>query len=249
MRGVGAYSADEDVRDPRRALTDDELGRLILAAESGPVCFDMDGSLRSMAYRLAASTGFRADELRSLTPESFRLDDREPTILLRASSTKNRRSAEQLIPSTLAKELRRWLQAMPPNQSVLPLHYQTAKAMRADLERAGIPYRTDEGKADFHSLRSYFTSALVRCGASIAEVHKLTRHAKAETTLKHYVKVSVRLRGAVESMPTVTAIPDRTELERLAKTSTDGETHKQTLPTYHPPISADRCNLVRLSAG
>src|SRR3954467_7038250 len=61
---------------------------------------------------------------------------------------------------------------------------------------------TDEGVADFHSLRAYFVSALVRSGATIKEVQTLARHAKPQTTLNHYAKVSVRdLRGALEALP------------------------------------------------
>ena len=34
--------------------------------------------------------------------------------------------------------------------------------LRADLERAGVPYKTEAGYADFHSLRHSFISNLVR---------------------------------------------------------------------------------------
>jgi integrase len=230
MGGVSAFNAQEDVRHGRRSLTDAELGRLVRAAEAGPVRLDMDGPLRAMAYRMAATTGFRADELRSLTPESFRIASPEPRILLVASSAKDRRPADQRIPAAFAQDLREWLQGKPPGQSVFPLHRETAKAMRGDLEAAGIPYETEDGVADFHSLRSYFTSALVRTGASIAEVHKLSRHAKPEATLKHYAKVSAHdPRGAVESMPTAAGSPDRPETATMARTGTDGITHKETL--------------------
>src|SRR5262249_15137538 len=69
MRGVKGFNVEED--SPRRSLTDDELARLIRYAETGPIRYDMPGPLRAMAYRVAAATGFRVDELRSLTPESF----------------------------------------------------------------------------------------------------------------------------------------------------------------------------------
>ena len=202
MRGVSGYNAEEDIRHTRRSLTDDELSRLIRAANSGPVRFGMSGPLRAMAYRLATATGFRVAELRGLTPDSFSLTGSEPSITLKASSTKNRRSADQPIPAVLARDLVAWLQDKPAGLPVLPLHHETAKAIRGDLESAGIAYETDEGVADFHSLRAYFVSALVRSGASIKEVQTLARHAKPQTTLNHYAKVSVRdLRGAVESLP------------------------------------------------
>ena len=62
--------------------------------------------------------------------------------------------------------------------------------------------------ADFHSLRGYYVSALVRSGRSIKEVQQLARHAKSETTLKHYAKVAAHdLHAAVESFPGPKARP------------------------------------------
>jgi integrase len=246
MRGVGAFNAAEDLRHARRSLTDVELGQLVRAAAAGPIRFDMDGQLRAMAYRVAAATGFRADELRSLTPEAFRLDRQEPSILLRASSAKDRRPADQPIPLMLARDLCEWLRGKPSGQSVFPLNHETAKAIRGDLEAAGIPYETEDGAADFHALRSYFISALIRSGASISEVHKLARHAKPETTLKHYAKVSAHdLRGAVEAMPTTTGSYDRPEMAALAATGTEDSTHKQ---QFAHQLPTDRRGLMHSDA-
>jgi integrase len=107
-----------------------------------------------MAYRAAAGTGFRVDELRSLTPEAFRLDCPQPIIWLKASSTKNRKPADQPVAQALACDLRDWIRDKPRGQSVFPLDHDTAKAIRADLEAIGIPYETEESIADFHSLRA-----------------------------------------------------------------------------------------------
>ena len=170
MRGVKGFNVEEDLRHERLSLTDDELARLIVTAEDGPTHHDMTGPSRAMAYRLATATGFRADELRSLTPESFRLGGPEPTIFLRASATKNRRPVEQPIPLALAATLATWLRDKPAVEPVLPLHPEMAKVIRVDLADAGIPYATDDGVADFHSLRAYFVSALVRAGVSIKGV-------------------------------------------------------------------------------
>lgn len=158
MRGVSGFNAEEDIRHARRSLTDDELARLVQAAEHGPDVFGMPGPLRAMAYRVAAATGFRVAELRALTPESFRLDGPEPNVILRVSATKNRRPAEQPIPYSLVQDLVGWLRDKAPGESVLPLHHETAKAIRRDLEAASIPYATDEWMADFHSLRAYYIS-------------------------------------------------------------------------------------------
>ena len=237
MRGVKGFNAEEDVRHARRCLTDDELARLVRAAESGPEVFGMPGPLRAMAYRVAAGTGFRVAELRGLTPDRFRLDGPEPTVFLRASATKNRRPAEQPIPHALARDLSTWLRGKAAGASVFPLHHETAKAIRRDLESAGIPYATDDGVADFHSLRAYYVSALVRAGASVKEVQTLARHAKPQTTLSHYAKVSVRdLRGAVESLPGTSVSGDGPEA--LAATGTDSR-HISPGLAHHLPIAGD----------
>ena len=223
MRGVSGFNAEEDIRHVRRSLTDAELALLIRAAGNGPEVFGMPGPLRAMVYRVTAATGFRAEEMRTLTPESFRLNGPEPSVFLRASATKNRRPADQPVPQTLARDLSEWLSGKPAGVSVFPLHHETAKAIRRDLEAAEIPYETDDGVADFHALRAYFVSALVRAGASIKEVQTLARHAKPQTTLTHYAKVSVRdLRNAVESMPTPDTSAPMPKAAKLAATGTDG---------------------------
>ncbi|HEY2157444.1 MAG TPA: tyrosine-type recombinase/integrase [Isosphaeraceae bacterium] len=237
MRGVSGFNAEEDVRHVRRSLTDDELARLVGAAERGPEHYGMPGPLRAMAYRIAAGTGFRVAELRALTPESFRLDGPEPTVFLKAGSTKNRRPAEQPLPLTLGRDLDLWLRAKPAGSCVFPLHHETAKAIRRDLESAGVPYETDEGVADFHSLRAYYISALVRSGATIKEVQTLARHAKPQTTLNHYAKVSLRdLRGAVDSLPCLPDLDRRPEA--LAATGTEGR-HISEGFAHHLPIAGD----------
>ncbi len=219
MKGVEAYNVGEDVRHERRALTDDELARLIESAANGPTLFNMSGALRSIAYRTAAGSGLRVAELCSLTPENFRLDNPHPTVFVAASSTKNRKSADQPISHALAAELRSWIADKVPGESVFPLHHETAKAIRRDLEAAGIDYKTDEGVADFHSLRAYYVSSLIRSGATIETVRELARHAKASTTLDHYAKVGVYdLRGAVESLPVPMV---NTQTVTLAATGTD----------------------------
>src|SRR5262249_6346450 len=125
LRGVESFNAEEDERHPRRALTDDELARLIQTTEAGPDRYGMPGGLRAVAYRVAAATGFRVEELRSLTPESFRLAGPPPSIALKASSTKNRKPADQPIPHALARELQDWLRGRLSGQSMFPLHHET----------------------------------------------------------------------------------------------------------------------------
>lgn len=157
MAGVTGFNAREDVRHARRAIIEGELARLIQAAQAGPESYGMTGPDRALSYRVAAGTGFRVNELRALTPESFRLDDTHPRVLLNPAESKNRRGADQPISAALADGLRRWLPGKPVGRPVFPLHHETAKMIRRDLAAAGIPYETEEGCADFHSLRGYYS--------------------------------------------------------------------------------------------
>ena len=115
-----------------------------------------------MLYALALGTGFRAKELRTLTPERFNLDSDTPTVVGKSCYTKNGKEAVQPIAVALAARLRPWLAGKPAGRSVFEgMTKETAVMLRVDLEAAGIPYETDSGVADFHSLRGDFISYLV----------------------------------------------------------------------------------------
>jgi integrase len=221
MLGVTGYNAKEDVRHARRDLSDAELTQLIEGAYRGPESYGLSGTDRALAYRLALATGFRADEIRSLTPESFRLDAPYPRIVLRPADEKARRGVEQPCPAALADDLRRWLVGKAPGQPVLPLHHETAKMIRKDLEAVGIAYETEEGAFDFHALRGAFISRVERSGASVKTLQTLARHAKAETTLARYARASIMdVVGAVENLPDLGKRSPRAE--PMAATGTDG---------------------------
>ncbi len=116
---------------------------MIDAADAGTPYRRMDGPTRAMAYRVAASTGFRAEELRSLSPASFLLDGPNPSIILPPKATKNRMGADQPIPRALAVALVPFLASKPTGRSVFPLPtYEAAKMMRANLKVAGIDFET-----------------------------------------------------------------------------------------------------------
>lgn len=62
-----------DRRHDRRAFSVDELLWLLRTTDVRPERFGMTGPARAMLYRLAAETGLRSAELRSLTRGSFAL--------------------------------------------------------------------------------------------------------------------------------------------------------------------------------
>jgi site-specific recombinase XerD len=212
-----------DLRHPRRALTPDEAALVVQAAEAGEEHSGMSGRERAMLYRVALGTGYRASELRSLTPERFNLAANPPTITCKACYTKNKKQAVQPIAQSLADLLRPWLAKKPRGAAVFErLPHAAADMLKIDLEVAGIPYETDSGVVDFHALRAAYISHLVSSGVSVKTCQTLARHANPGLTIGIYAKASLHdISGAVEGLPDLTATQPTTEKQVMAAAGTD----------------------------
>jgi integrase len=135
-----SQNPDADRRHERRALTPDELARLIQAAGRGGLVLKTTGPDRAALYLVAAGTGFRANELRSLTPESFDLAADPPTVTVKAAYSKRRRHDEQPIRPDLAAALRPWVDGKAPGRPVFGnLTKHTVKLIRHDWRPPGCP--------------------------------------------------------------------------------------------------------------
>jgi integrase len=224
-------SADADLRHIRRLLSPEEAALVVQAAASGPDAGGLTGPDRAVLYHLALGTGFRANELRTLTPERFNLDSETPVVVAKSAYTKNGKEAIQPLAQSLADRLRPWLAGKPPGRPVFDgMTKKTAEMLRVDLANAGIPYETDSGFADFHSLRGNYISYLVSSGASVKTCQTLARHSNPSLTIGIYAKASLHdINGAVESLPDLTTpAPQR---EALRKTGTHATaTRNATLP-------------------
>jgi len=151
---VGTRNTETDRRRVRRDLSQDELARIIDAAERAPAVTvqkptrDEDGTLhfvptkmnypdRAWAYRIAAGTGFRAGEVASLTPESFDLGADTPTITVEAAYSKRKRRDVQPIRGDMAGLLRPWLETKAAGECVCPLpEGKAGLLLRVDMEAA-----------------------------------------------------------------------------------------------------------------
>lgn len=194
--------SDGDQRRVRRAITAAEAARVVRAAMDGRPFLTMSGPDRAWAYELAMATGFRARELATLTPERFDLAGTPPTARVRGGYTKNKREAVQPLPPGLAGRLAGWLADKPAGVPVFDLPKRTADMLKVDLAAAGIPYQTDEGCADFHSLRAVYISNLIASGASVKSVQKLARHSTPSLTIGIYAKARPEdLANAVAALP------------------------------------------------
>jgi integrase len=194
------YNALTDRRRERRAFTVKELVQLAEAAERGQVVLGMTGPDRAMLYRLAVGTGFRAGELRSLTPESFHLEGVQPTVTVAAAYSKRRRDDAQPIRPQLADILRPWLLGKAPHRPVFDLPEKTAKMLRNDLEAAGIAYRDASGQvADFHAFRHTYVTMVLGSGTSIKAAQELARHSTPTLTIGLYAHARPEERAAALS--------------------------------------------------
>ncbi len=226
MKHLVGWNCATDPRYVRRPLTPDEAARLVACAEAGPDYNGMSGPDRAMLYRVALGTGFRRNELRSLTRESFLLDDDPPAIVLKAMQAKNRKETRQPIRPDLAKLLRSWLSTPVCGRVFGHMPDRTAQMLKTDLATARAAWiqeapdaaereareesdflaTTDaEGRrVDLHSLRQTFITELVRAGVPVKVAQQLARHSDPKLTLNVYTRLGVDdLAGALDALPTL----------------------------------------------
>ncbi len=224
---LGLFNAATDRRHVRREMTAEEVQWLLDATERRTIReHGAPGPTRAMCYRLAAATGFRASELRSLTADSFDLDANPPTCTVEAGYSKRRKRDVQPLPDALVEPLGAWLSGFGPGEPVFAgIAGDTARMLRSDLSAARaawlkaaeqepepvrermqasdfLRYRDRQGQvADFHSLRVLFISRVVAGGASIKEAQTLARHSTPVLTMNAYSRVTLGdLAGAVSGL-------------------------------------------------
>jgi len=229
LQGVNART---DKRHERRALSVDELHRLLDTTTAGPDRYGMSGADRAMLYRLAVETGLRSAELRSLTRGSFNLAGDAPTVEIAAAYAKNRRQDTlPLKPDTAAMLARHFAGKMPTAPAFnMPRRDTIIDMMQADLaaardkwiadagtqqereERKGstfLAYRDDARRcADFHALRHTFISNLAAGGVHPKTAQRLARHSTITLTMDRYTHLRREdLAGALDTLPDLSSTP------------------------------------------
>lgn len=178
----------------RRALTDDECGRLLEAA--GP---------RRVVYLAALLTGFRRGTLCSLRWGHVHLDDEAPRIVVPAALMKNR--SDHVAP--LRDDLAAALRSIRPDGAadnalvfadLLP-RYGT-DFLCEDLKRAGVAVVDDLGRrVDFHALRHTAATLAASTGIHGHVLQGFTGHRTASQVARYCHVNSVPVRALVERMP------------------------------------------------
>ncbi len=249
--GVKMLNVSTDRRRERRALDDDELARLLAAAGAnesvtitkrykrkvGPKKGEIRLGTRTFAiprrdalYLLAASTGFRFGEIKSLTTRSFDLDADPPTVTVEASYSKRRRRDVQPLRPDIALALRATVDATQRGEHVWPgLPHEMAQIIAADLAAAGIAVKDDAGRIiDFHALRHTFITRLARSGVTPKVAQTLARHSTITLTMDRYAHVALadtsKALAALPALPLVNAVANEAA---VAATGTHGREVRQ----------------------
>ncbi len=187
--GLERLNTEVDVRHVRRALTTDEVARLVESARSSQKRIQgYSGEERARVYLMSYMTGLRRKELASLSRRSFALDTEQPTVTVEAACSKHRRKDVLPLHADLVGMLPEWLVGLTPAEKLFPNldRKKTWCMVRKDLERVGIAYENEDGIADFHAAgRHTHITELLRNGATLPQAKELARHSDVKMTMKY----------------------------------------------------------------
>lgn len=220
---MSRLNASTDVRRQRRPLRPEEASALLEAAKRSTDDYrGLTGLDRYMIYATALQTGLRSGELRSLTPESFNLDEQPPTLSLSAAYSKRRRNDVQPLPAELATALRNYLAVKPTGKPIWPgsWHKVAWRMIAKDLVAAGIEQETEDGTVDFHATRHSYITHLAMSGVHPKMAQSLARHSSITLTMDRYSHVGLMDQAAaLEALPSL--IAPKSESLTLKATGTD----------------------------
>jgi len=178
-------------RDDSRALSDEEVEKLLQSTWSAPELFQLTGRERAILYHLAFATGLRRGEISRLTVSSLHLDSDPPFVALDAGMTKNKQRAEiPLSDPELVAALRAQVQGKLPTARVFDrIPGRTAEVIRRDMVRAGLSVEDEHGlEANFHSLRASFCTIVGRNARTLKDALALSRHKTPKVFIDRYWK-------------------------------------------------------------
>lgn len=213
---IQKINIEVDRRHERRSPSEEDISSLF-AYLHGPDAVarrGMTGPQRALGYRLCMATGFRASELRSLSLDSFRLEQDPPTVTVQAAFDKRRRKAVVTIPAWLASELRTWFAEGGGLWQRLP-RKSPGILLKKDLEAADVPFEIPgpDGPLffDMHSLRHWYcTQVASQPGMDLRTLLTLTRHSTAELAIKRYAhQEQGKLIDAVGRLPNLSQTPPK----------------------------------------
>jgi integrase len=196
----------------------------------------ISGPDQVILYISACYTGFRRNELGSITQRSFNFDTKPPQLTLAASFSKRRKNDVIPLRSDLAERIKSWLASRTKHKDQEPLlritNKRTGEMLKKDLafarkawlatsvdkdlrkkaqESSFLSFIDSQGRfADFHALRNNFITNLSKSGVSPKMAQSLARHSDINLTLNVYTDVVLEDQAlALELLPQLsTVLPD-----------------------------------------
>ncbi|MDZ4782329.1 MAG: tyrosine-type recombinase/integrase [Planctomycetia bacterium] len=123
-----------DRRRVRRPLSEEEFARLLDAAANGPMIQHVAGRDREILYIIACYTGFRRNEIGSVTMRSFDFQSDPPTMTVEAGYSKRRRRDVIPLRRELAVRIEAWITEKANAKDSAPL-FTVANKRTAEMIR------------------------------------------------------------------------------------------------------------------
>ena len=133
------------------------------------------------------------------------LDRFRRTLTIQGKYSKNKTTETLPLKKEFAEILQEDCKDKTPNVLFGRWDYKTASRMiKTDLKSAGIPYRSEEGDCDFHSLRHSAISNWARSGMAPQLCQQLARHSDINLTMKAYTHIGLeQLDQAIQQIPSI----------------------------------------------
>ena len=187
---VKKLNQEVEQRKKRRALTEDEIERLLKAAAMRKYRKKVADE-QVLIYRLLLGTGLRSTELSLLTPSQINFERNRLTI--EAEKTKNKKADVMPMRPDLVQAVKEWveLHGIQPHERIFLFDkHSIRRSFYRDLKAAGIERVGADGRSiDVHSLRKTFGTELARAGVPLTTVQRLMRHSTPLLTAKLYIDV------------------------------------------------------------
>jgi integrase len=193
----------------RRALTEDEVRRLIAAAPHK----------RAVVYLLAVYTGLRRAELGQLTVGDFIFDSPAPFVRVRSGTAKHPKVSNLRLRPELVDAIR---SILPENAKPVEIVFSSVPRVRTfqkDLAAAGINFEDESGRrVDFHALRDTFGTHLAASGVAPFVLKELMRHSTVQQSEKYYIDAThLPLAAAIAALPMFS--PGRLQTDAIMRLS------------------------------
>jgi len=222
-----------DRRHDRRALSIDEIRRLLETTALQTSRYGMTGSERALLYRLAVETGLRANELRTLKVSAIDFDN--CLVVVEAAYSKHRRRDVLPLRPDTAAQLKQLIKGklLAAPMFNMPKPNRVVFMLKDDLQAAKIDYQDTAGRyADFHSLRHTTGTLLAAAGVHPRTAQNVMRHSTIELTMNKYTHTTLgQTSQAVESLPDL-SLPSN-QSQQAKATGTDGKSLPENLPFYN----------------